>query len=293
MNSLVDILDKHSIPYRTSGPHTRAGWVQFQCVFCGGGRTRDKPYMGWNSRGNYCSCWQCGPHSTLDVIRAITGLPWNECKELAGGMGEPGLRDLPRAPGKLVIPNGVGPLLEGHRNYLAGRGLDPNKCEQLWGVQGIGLAIRLQWRLFLPIHYRGKVVSWTTRSVSDNAPLRYVSAGQEEESINHRTLLYGEDHCRHSIIVMEGPLDVINVGPGAAGTFGLVFTKAQIRKMAKYPRRAVCFDNEPEAQEKAKELCRLLEPFHGRTERVVLDAPDPGSASKDEVKRLRRIYLDD
>ena len=38
-------------------------------------------------------------------------------------------------------------------------------------IFGIGIAPRLQWRIWIPIHYHGEIVSWTTRSLSDNIKL--------------------------------------------------------------------------------------------------------------------------
>lgn len=66
----------------------------------------------------------------------------------------------------------------------------------------------------------------------------------------------------------------------------------QVKKMAAYPSRVVCFDSEPRAQDRARELCEALSIHPGRTVRIEIDSPDPGSASKKEVARLRRAFLD-
>ena len=191
-----------------------------------------------------------------------------------------------------------GPLLKAHRNYLKRRAFDPNELQRLWGISGIkwGMGVKmglaLSWRILIPIYYRSEVVSWTTRAISKEAKLRYISADPEEESIPHKQLLFGEQYARHSVIVHEGPFDVFTTGPGAVGTLGTSFTSAQIRRIAKYPRRAICFDSSPSAQRRADELCDLLDVFPGDTYKVELETgSDPNECDPDEIEELRRKFL--
>ena len=90
---------------------------------------------------------------------------------------------------------------------------------------------------------------------------------------------------------MEGPTDCWKIGAGAVCTFGLAWTPAQLARIASYPTRVICFDNEEEAQKQARVLCAELEPFPGRTINVCLEAKDPGSAQKEEIQCLRKEYL--
>jgi hypothetical protein len=187
-----------------------------------------------------------------------------------------------------VVPPGVGNLYLLHRRYLESRGFDPDEIVRKWSVQGIGIAARLSWRLFIPVSYQGRAVSWTTRSVSHDARQRYISASPAEELMNHKHIVYGADNCNHSVVVVEGPVDAWRVGPGAGALFGTTWTSAQVTKLAIHPCRFICFDSSPEAQKRACELATELSAFEGRTEVVKLDAEDPGSASLKEIGRLRR-----
>lgn len=134
------------------------------------------------------------------------------------------------------------------------------------------------------------MVSWTTRTIGNG--VRYLSARPEEEKLNHRHLLYGEDLVPgHAIIVHEGPADVWRTGPGAVATFGTGFQRSQILKLSRYPTRVVCFDNEPAAQEMADKLCDLLVPFPGRTINVRLESgKDAADCDEEEIEQLRE-YL--
>ena len=198
---------------------------------------------------------------------------------------------LSQPKGRLALPKGLNALSEAHKHYLTKRGYTWQELERLWGLKGISIAPRLQWRVWIPIQHRGRTVSWTTRSVSDAVTTRYISARPDEEEIPHRQLLFGADYCRHAAIITEGPFDAMRIGPGAVATFGISVTRKQTALLSKYPLRVVCFDSEPKAQRAAMVLFALLGTFPGRTVRVELNAADPGSASKREIDKLREEFL--
>ena len=201
-----------------------------------------------------------------------------------------------RKAGRLVLPVGLGPLLPGHCTYLAHRGYDAQRVAALWGVRGIGQAAEnkyMRWRLFIPIHYHGEIVSWTSRSIRPHAQRRYMSASAEHEAIPHKTILYGADYARHAIIIHEGPLDVWATGPGAVATCGVAYTDAQVAAMAHYPVRVICFDAEREAQCRARALADALSPFPGVTYTVTLESGvDAADADPEEVAELRARFLE-
>lgn len=289
-----ELLKEYGVPQAPEGhEHVRSGWVQFDCPFCTRGMHHYR--MGFNEAGKYVNCWSCGRHKlieTLSVAFEISlGKAWEHVKELDGGFR----RTEPTPRGKLEIPYGVGKLWRGHRRYLKEvRKFDYGRLQQLWEVKGIGPdGGELAWRIFIPIFFQGRCVSWTTRSISDAVSKRYIAARPDQESFNHRTLLYGEDYCRHSVVVTEGPFDVWRVGPGAVCTFGTDYSRAQLDRIAAYPVRVICFDSPPDAQRKARELCDLLEPFPGDTYNVVLDSKDPGEAQDYEIARIRKQFLFD
>lgn len=284
----TSILDEIRIPYRESGhEHCRPGWVQLDCPFCAQpGHFR----MGYNLAGRYCHCWACGHRPIVETLALLSGWHWTRCKEVLGDVPRERVKELPKR-GRYKEPEGVGPLLDVHRSYLRKRGFDPDVIASVWGVKATANAPRLGWRLFIPIVYRGELVSWTTRSINDNHAKRYLAADPESESIDHKTLLYGEDFCGHSVIVHEGPTDVWRTGPGAVALLGTGYKQAQARRISRYSLRVICFDSETAAQRRARELCDSLEVFPGRTINVVLDAKDIAEADEDEVQELRKLIV--
>jgi hypothetical protein len=283
--TIQEALSECGIEFLESGhQHSRPGWIQTRdCPFCGSANF----HLGYNITAGYWNCWRCSYHPTWEVFKAL-GVPAYVAKQLN--------KDFAPAPdrtrGELKEPAHRGPLLKAHVQYLRSRHLDPGTAQELWGAQGIGIAPRLSWRIYIPILHNGKRVSWTTRTIG-NSPQRYISASFKEESMNHKELVYGLDYVRDTALVVEGPLDVWNVGPGAVGLFGTAYSTAQVKLLAKVPNRFVCFDNSREAQRLARQLAHELSCFPGRTQLLQIEAEDPGSASKQEVTAVRQaIGLD-
>ena len=286
--NILDALREAGIPFREHGEstHVTEGWVGIDCVFCGKGSGRF--HLGINLAGLYASCWKCGSHRLGEVFRELTG----EWPRWLADLD----RERPRtakSEGTFKFPEGLIDLTSSdtHVWYLRARGFkNVKRLSQFWGLKATRVTNRIPWSIFIPIHYQGEIVSWTTRSLCDHGR-RYRTAKRSEEKIPAKSLLYGEDHARHAIIVVEGPLDVWRIGPGAVATMGLAFTPTQVERISKYPVRVICLDSEQEAQRRAYSLCRQLECFPGRTINVMLESgKDASRANPEEVAKLRR-YL--
>jgi len=195
--------------------------------------------------------------------------------------------------GTLQMP-AAGDLHPSQRRYLENRGFDPDELVRTWGIKGIGMASRLSWRILIPIYdHRGKIVSWTTRSISEDPSVpRYISAKPSEESQHHKHLLYGAHLAKCCVVVCEGPISAWAIGPGAVATCGLGYTREQLEEIAEYPYRATCFDATPEAQRRAKKLCEDLAPLPGVTENILLETgKDPAECDKEETEAIRQQFL--
>lgn len=295
---LIEIFDQHGVAWKSGGSHhhVRKNWIGVDCPRCSPGSGKYR--LGFEADGRRANCWVCGRVNAVEMIMRLCRTTerdaarlWNS-RELRG-WAPPPANDKWRAK-QLKIPNGVGELLPQHRRYLQDRGFDADSVARLWGVQGIGLAAQLAWRLYIPIYDRwGRQVSWTTRSLAPHAERRYISASPQDELESLKSVLYGAHLCRSVIVVVEGPIDAWAVGPGAAATLGLGATSQQISRLAEYPVRIVCFDNEPDAQHRASALCCQLRAQAGVTENVVLESgKDPADADPAEIAELRSLYLD-
>lgn len=288
--NILDVLTDHRIQFDVSGRgKNREGWANLKCMYCG----RD-PYLGINIGTLGCSCWSCGRHSIVDVLARLTGMSLSEAITITRGL--PRTETIVRKErGKLVLPDDLGPLLPAHKKYLKGRGFDPDQLVQLWDLKGIGrLGGRLAWRIFIPVHVDGEIVTWTTRRMTDDEP-RYHSASPAQSTIPIDETLLGIDYCRNSILCVEGPFDCFALGPGSTCAFGLRYSARQKETISGFPLRSFLFDagvEETAAQRRAKQLCNQLAILPGTTQRIVLDSGnDPASCSKQELEEIRKMFL--
>lgn len=288
--NIIDLLNEFRIDHRTEGhEHCRSGWVQVDCPFCSPGSGRFR--LGINITYMYANCWTCGARSLQAVLKSMLGAKWPDAKGLVQGLRPERREERPAHSGKYTEPKGVTGLLTPHKVYLRRRGFDPTDLERLWHIRSIGIAVELSWRIFIPIIRHGQAVSWTTRTIGKGAHGKYISAKPEQETVPHKHVLYGEDYCRHGIVVCEGPIDVWAVGPGAVATFGIDNLSEQVERISRYPVRAICYDNEKDAQRRAQELANRLSVLPGDTYNIVLDSKDPGEAQQKEIRRIRKEIL--
>lgn len=285
--TLADVLSELNVSSRSVGEHehAREGWVQVDCPICTPGAEHFR--LGLTENGRVANCWSCGRLSVAEMLVEASGASYSTVRSLLRQVDSfADVEVVERANQKVVLPKRLGPLLSAHRKYLKDRRFDPDELAEVWGLQGLGIAPRLQWRIFIPIVHRNQTVSWTTRSLLEKGK-RYITASVEEEAISHKDLLFGMDYCQHACVVVEGPFDVFRVGPGAVATAGTAFTTAQVAKISKFPVRVVCFDNEPAAQQTADNLCEQLAVLPGATYKFELSSKDPAVATKGELKELR------
>ena len=271
--------------------HTREGWLNLDCPFCG---TFGKFHLGYNLRFKYFNCWHCGHHSNVKVLCALLKVSTAEAKKLLAEHSadvESYEFKKTEVAGVVKEPSRIDDLQSIHKKYLRNRKFNAAEIATRWGVKGIGIHHKHAWCLWIPIHYRGELVSWTTRSLNPDADMKYITAKKEEEKIHHKDILYGLDFANSAIVVVEGPFDAWRIGPGACATLGTAYTTSQVVHISKFPVRAVCYDKAASAQRAANKLCDELSTFPGETYNIEIDSDDPGEATRKEVKHIRKHVL--
>lgn len=293
--TISEILRKLNI---TTAPqdhhHTTRGRINIDCPYCS--RNTNSFRLGIRKEGvGPVHCWVCGFKNLVETLVLASSLPRKEILKYTSLLVKDySLKQDSHTEQKLVVPQGVKPMSKPHKNYLKKRGFDPEEISTLWGVMGIGMVTHhLKWRLFIPITKENKIVSWTTRSISDEVKPKYLTALSTQESTNIKEVLYGADRASHTISVHEGPLDAWAVGPGGTATCGTSYSKQQICIIGSFPVRIIAFDNEAEAQRRAHRLCNDLSAIPGKTINVVFQTgKDSSRASKDEIKEFRKRFFE-
>lgn len=290
--NIEDFCREHGIEFRQPGEHhhSTSGFLQLDCPHCSpkSGKFR----LGWNLKYKYASCWTCGKVPTIDTWCELTGLSPKEIRAILGDIES--IRYVTQqAPGKLKIPPNINRLHSIHKNYLHHRGFSYKQIKELidkWKIRGFDWKGKeYAWHIFIPIYADNQLISWTTRSIADGDTKKYKHAPSEMEKFPGKNTLYGIDFCQHSILVVEGPLDVWKVGPGAAAILGTAYTRAQMLAISRFQNRYICLDEDEPGRKAAAKLTGQLMMFPGSTFNIRLNAKDPGEASDNELADLRKL----
>lgn len=284
----------YGIPYSMTDAG-RGGWLNVCCPFCPEGDSKFK--LGINPKG-YGHCWRCGGHDLEEILCKLLGIRRRRALELRNEFRGSGRfldeSKLLEAPATVVPPGA--PLGAAHKEYLRGRGFDPDWLAVEYGL--LGTAPDEEWqgkffgnRVIIPIRDSGgKVCSFQGRDITGESKLRYKGCPIELSPLHYKRTLYGVEFARAGfVVVVEGIFDQWRLGRGSVATYGTDLTRHQIALLAKFQRLLFAFDSEPKAQEKAMKYARELAAM-GREVGVVdleLGERDLGDLSEAEAAAVR------
>lgn len=300
---ILRLYNDYNIDYRTEGhKHCREGWVNVECPFCSG---NPGYHLGFQFGGNSFVCWRCGGHHLIETIcqllRVDKKTALKVIKEYKGlTIANPQPKPI-LTKKKFIIPSNLQELTTAHKKYLQGRGFDPIYLAKHWGIKSTGPLsfvdnINYSYRIFIPINWGDKTVSFQCRDASNTQDLRYIACPQNREIIEHKHIVYANQKNWEKMkngtgICVEGVTDVWKLGDFAFATFGIKYKKEQIRLISKHLKRvAVVFDDDPEAIKQATKLVAELQ-FRGVDAFRIPIVGDPGDMKEDDVKHLLKQIL--
>jgi len=299
---ILDLYQDYGIPVAPEG-HKHGGgeygeWINTECPFCTGSPGY---HLGYNVNGDYFHCWRCGGKFTDTVIVRLLHVSYPKAKEIVreygGSLKSKKVKEKVEKTNQkpFQFPSGDLTLRAGHRKYLTDRGFNPDQLHTEWGVTGTGPIAKLDdinysKRILIPIKWKGEVVSFQTRAIRNQHPLKYIACPQEREIIAHQKILYGNEQewkNRRGVCV-EGVFDVWRFGVESFGVFGIEFSLQQLREMSRrFDNIAVAFDPEPQAIQQANLLVAELK-LRG-VEAFRIDLPsDPAEMQQDDADYLMK-----
>lgn len=245
--------------------HTRRGWVNTICPFHQG--STGGYHLGYNLVKGYFFCFGCGWHPTDLTIQTFTKTDKRQAKKIlqsyesTGQLLKPNQQEEPyEKPDKLKWPEGYGRMVAAHRNYLLRRGFNPEGLEREWDLGGTRYWGFYAFRIVVPIVFRGEVVSWQSRDITDKQKAKYLPCPKEQELLHHKQLLYGLDKAKGRIgVVVEGVTGVWRLGPGAVATFGVEYTSSQLLLLCEsFDEIRILYDGDEPGQRAAEQMgCEL------------------------------------
>jgi len=288
----------HRVPSYTSGhKQCQPGWVQLNCPYCSG---NPGPHLGFNLREGYFNCWRCGFHRTTEVISSVLSCSDKEAFRIMKQYESTGpirilgkIKHIDGVRKEAKFPSGTTKLKKRHKRYLKSRGFDPDKLEEIWDLKGTGMYGDYKYRIIVPIYHGGRRVSFQGRDVTDKQELKYKACQQEKEARYHKRCLYGLNLLPDKdAVVVEGVTDVWRLGPGAIATFGISYTKAQVRLLGKLRNKYILYDSaDPQAVAQGEKLANELSFYPGNVEIIEIDERDPAEMTPWDADKLMQELL--
>jgi hypothetical protein len=286
--------------YGSGDRHATQGWVNCRCPFCAGSAGM---HLGYKLDKAYWRCWRCGYHPPIETIVALCRVTTGQARELNWQLWQA----VGRAPRRREVgsskhiriekyrrPSDVWRLRPSHARYLASRNFDPEQIASQWFVASTGPAATLGHvdysnRLFIPILWDDREVSFQTRDTTGKAKVKYKACLPVFEAVHHKHIIYGRpDLWTPTGIAVEGVTDAWRLGPQAFAVFGIEYVTQQVNLIrGLFDRVMVVFDAERQAQKRAKTLAgRLM--GAGVDAEVYRLAPgqDPGGMADDDARHL-------
>lgn len=279
---------------------TNRGWVNTKCVYCGGSSYK----LGFNPTEDYCTCFACGSHNLKETLSKILSVPKKDIDDVIEQYKTRTiilnkLNDKKTTAVKnLVLPTDTFTPIE--RKYLKSRNFNPSYLHKKYNVVGGGIVGDWKYRIIIPVIINGKIVSWTGRSILEKSKLdelkipRYKNLEIKKSVINPKECLFNLDNSKNKTVVLtEGPFDVMRLGDDFICSFGTSLTQSQIKEIRlRYDKIFIMFDNEVEAQQKARNYGQMLSSVGVDVE--IVDAysdfnkNDGGELNDEEVKIIRK-----
>jgi len=196
--------------------------------------------------------------------------------------------------GTLAPVKDLHPLTKAHHTYLRKRDLCTEELILLWDVQSFGPTPSVPVlcnRICIPLIQDREWVSFQARTHWPDAAPRYWTCPSDEEGRFHKHCLYGWDYAKEldRVVVVEGPVDVWKLGPGAVHGFGSQLLPAQVLLLSTLRKVYFLFDSEEKAQTIARGYCEALSMLGVDAECLeLLEYPDPGDIPAEEAQDLMK-----
>jgi len=167
--------------------------------------------------------------------------------------------------------------------------------EYNWNIKSTGHIGPYAHRIYIPVHHNGQLVSYQCRTIANlpHVP-RYKSCKSTDELRPLKHCLYGLDKVEgESCVVVEGPMDVWRLGPGAVGTFGTGVSATQLILLRRFRQVTFIPDNDEHGAglQSAVDAANVLALSGVETYIEEIDAADPAEMEQGEANELMRRIL--
>jgi DNA primase len=292
---VIEYLDDRGIAYRTEGKNVSYGWAEVNCPFCPDGDPSE--HLGIKLESKVISCWRCPTKGTIrKFIQRLERCSYAQVDRILEQFQDRTLSHLPQrrsvspsAVGSIELPTEASPRFPSlHTNWLRGREFDPDFVVQRYDLYAVNLLGDWRFRIIIPVYQKHRLVTYTSRDVTEMADSTWRSLSNEESIIPPKHCLYNIDSVQDTAIAVEGATDVWRLGAGAVATLGSRWTSQQVALLSGLKNLFVMFDSESLAIEQAYRFAHAASSVVRSVNVIELTEGDPADLSQDTVDNIRR-----
>lgn len=296
---VIRYLDARNIPH-SSGKNVSAGNVGIQCFnpMC----DDTSNHLGVRLEDGVYSCWKCGAKGdAIGLIMELERCGFPQAKDTLRQYSS-GVVTQPRGPevvGEFMLPKFCTEAPTGiHKKYIHGRGYQWEALVAQYGLRFTGAIsyldaghkrIHYRWRIIIPIYIDGVMVSFTSRDITGLSDAKYKAAPDEIAIRPGADVVYNLDNAGDRIALVEGPMDVWRIGPGAVAMLGTKFTEEQLVLIASRRPSRVYVVYDSGAVDIAEDLGTRMARLVPRVDYLWLDDGDPDTMKPADLAHLRRL----
>jgi DNA primase len=291
---IEEYLDSRGIAYDLDGKNVQSGWIGMQCLWC----DDHSNHLGIDLDTKGINCWRCPAKGTViklimtidrcslpNALRTVEKFSYSR---VYSDKKPTHISQMTARPVHVQLPVvAKNQLDDAHRKFLIRRKFDPDFIFQEYRLLSNGPIGDYALRLIIPFYQRRRLVTFTTRDITDKAKIPYVHCPKKLSIYHPKDTLYNLDKAEDEVIVVEGVTDVWRIGNGAVATCGDKWTAKQAKLLSKFKRVFVLFDTEEEAQQNALSLANDVSAFVNEVEVLEFGSTDPADLSEADVKHLR------
>jgi DNA primase len=292
--NILQFFEEFQIKYWIQGKNVSKGHVNIQCPFC----NDQSNHLGINILNlNKCNCWKCGRKNFVDIVAYILEANHKEAKlfikdnidtkniifdkEITASIKR-----------RAVLPKeATDNFPKMHLKYLKDRGFNPNQVIKKFNLKACGIDGRYKFRIIIPIYQYHKLVSFTSRDITNKQKLKYLTS--PHSLIERNKLFFNFDSVSYgdNAIIVEGPMDAMKIGDKCFSFLGVGITNERILEISKKKinNLYIFFDRDHAGRYGSEKLARTLAPLVKEIHVLRLtEKKDPGELTLDEVQLLRQ-----
>ena len=296
----LSFLEDYDIDYKESGKNIGRNWYGLRtCIFCG----NTGYHLGLNKKSKYCSCFVCGEGISLfGYIKERLKLNNREVYAVINKYSsEHQEYEEVLCGDEVVLPSNMQKGIPRRAfNYLKGRGFNAFRLRDKYGLRftkNYSVAEKgdikqdFSFRIFVPIIYNRKLVSYSGRDYTNQAEPKYRHPEKSLVLEAPADIMYNSKTVGDRAIIVEGFTDVWKMGNESISGQGIKFTKNQLNQIKDLNLKRVAILLDENADEPAKHLADQLYGTVGDIRIGYLEHGDPGDLSYNDAFELKRKLL--